>query len=125
MSDYEHIKGRIKRIPQDIDETMEQYFERVTGCTDYNKNYYDNLTDLIWDNNLDEKFIVLNRELYQFLDYKNITDYFDFCDITPITEDEFSFSTCFYNGGACLSEVLEDEFKRNRFVFKGEACQEQ
>lgn len=125
MSEYEHIEGVIEKIPRLDEENIDDYFERATGCKCENKDWYDSLSDMIWDNNLNRRFIVLNDEIYQFLRYQEI-DNFDYCEITQLKEDRYQFSTCFYNGGACLSEVLEDELKAKRFVFKaGGTCQEQ
>lgn len=122
MSEYEHIKGVIEKIPKLENETVDAYFERATGCKDFERNHYDSIDDLIFDNNLDKKYIGLNSEIYKFLAYKN-TGCFDYCDLTKLTEDKYSFSTCFYNGGTCLSEVLEDELK---FTFTtGETCHAQ
>lgn len=113
MSEYEHIKGLIKLIPQLENEDMEAYFQRATGIKVEPEGFYDNIYDLIWDYDLSEKFIIIDGSIYKFLKYKDI-DEFNYCDVEAMGNGEYCFSACFYNGGTCLSEVLEDAIKEHK-----------
>lgn len=115
MSNYEHIKGRIKKIPRLENESNKDYFERATGMNFQKYSYIpDTITEALYDNDLQKKYTTIRGDIYKFIEYKDI-DNFDYCDITKLGNGEYAFSTCFYNGGASLSEVLEDailEFER-------------
>ena len=113
MSDYESIEGIIKSIPRKENEIDKDYFERVTGSIYQKYNYSsDNIQEAIYDNNLDDKYIYINNQLYEFIEYRQINDYDSYCHLQKIDEDRIKFFTRFYNGGTCLSEMLESSLRK-------------
>lgn len=91
MSEMERNKGRL--IPTGIDTELfgEEEFE----------TYHEN------------GFMVIDGEIYQVeWDVKRDTDCYSFADVSVDTDDGMiHFHTMHYNGGGCLSEVIERALK--------------
>lgn len=103
MSDYENIKGIIRQKERIENEDDKIYFERVTG-----KEFQDELYESIWGNNLEEKFVNIGDILYEFIEYAEVEYAESFINTETLTNGDIKFHTRFYNGGACLSDMLED-----------------
>ena len=118
MSDYETIKGKIRKIDlQGL--SVEEYAERIVkekglaskvGQGPY--FYETNLEFLKWYDDWEEgQYIAIDNELYLIYD-KSEFDSSYHVQLTPIADDTYEFHTSFYNGGTCLTEMLEDEIRR-------------
>ena len=101
-----------KLIKVDLgDLTLEEYCEKQCKENDkplssFNKDYTEQFRDSFY-----EKFIILNDELYEFLEHEEHEDENYFMKLYPNQDGTISFIGQFYNGGTCLSEMLEDAFK--------------
>lgn len=109
MSEQETLKGTVRLIDRKFGESDKDYFERATEGT-WHKYTYEpsNIQEAIYDNDLSDKFVCVGKKfIFEITELEDIS--FDcFCNITPYG-DKFSFTTSFYNGGTCLSEMLQDE----------------
>ena len=109
MSDYESHIGKIRKVIPNANETFEELSKRLSlenGCEEdlYYEGY---LFDEFYD-----KFIKVDKTIFEIFDHKE-KDYDDCsCEITDNNNGTFSFSTRFYNGGTCLSEMIGDELKK-------------
>ena len=119
MSDYETIKGKIRKIDLQglsVEEcakriVKEKGLESEVGQGPY--FYETNLEFLKWYDDWEEgQYISIDDELYLIYDTCDLGSSSDFINMTPIADDTYEFLTSFYNGGTCLSEMIEDEIKR-------------
>lgn len=102
MSDYKCYKGRIKLIERLENESDKDYCERVTGF-----DYADDMRETIYEASLEDQYIVLNNNIYEIIEKKEFPDG-DFETRGILPDGSILFIARFYNGGTCLSEVLED-----------------
>lgn len=122
MSETQKFVGKFQLRPRLENEADKDYFERVTGC---NYQRYDNyiphdIEEAIQDNDLthyDIKFgrrgyLYLGDNIYEIIEIEERDICDDYCHLEKIDADTYRFDTQFYNGGACLSEMIEYGFKR-------------
>ena len=118
MSDYETIKGKIRKIDlQGL--SVEEYAKRIVEekglASEVGQGpyfYETNLEFLKWyDDWTEGQYITIDDELYLIYDR---SDFDSSCHVhlTPIADDTYEFHTSFYNGGTCLTEMLEDGIRR-------------
>lgn len=119
MSDYETIKGKIRKIDLQglsVEEcakriVKEKGLESEVGQGPY--FYETNLEFLKWYDDWEEgQYVSIDDELYLIYDTCDLGSSSDFINMTHIADDTYEFLTSFYNGGTCLSEMIEDEIKR-------------
>jgi hypothetical protein len=109
MSDYEAHTGKIRKLEPLEGETYEQQCKRLYFEKGGKGEYYEGaLFDEFYDD-----FIRVNKNvLYEVFDHEE-KDYDDmFCDLTDNGDGTYSFTTRFYNGGTCMSEMVEHELKK-------------
>ena len=118
MSDYETIKGKIRKIDlQGL--SVEEYAKRIVeekglasevGQGPY---FYETYLEFLkwYDDWTEGQYIAIDDELYLIYD-KSEFDSSYHVHLTPIADDTYEFHTSFYNGGTCLSEIIEDEIRR-------------
>ena len=140
MSDYEFHKGKLKKVDlSKFENSREKYFEsryryefeksetNPNGLTDdeIQLEYQNSFEDKYRDNGPWEHLWYTVTDLYDsVIDVKG--ELWEVSDIEledsedvffKISDNEYEYYTSFYNGGCCLSEVLEDgltrEFKKN------------
>lgn len=58
------------------------------------------------------KYIVANGRLFEVLQDRAEDDYEEISILTPNADGTYSYVMQFYNGGACLEEMLECELKK-------------
>lgn len=119
MSDYETIKGKIRKIDLQglsVEEcakriVKEKGLESEVGQGPY--FYETNLEFLKWYDDWEEgQYVSIDDELYLIYDTCDLGSSTDFINMTSIGDDTYEFLTSFYNGGTCLGEMIEDEIKR-------------
>lgn len=115
MSDMQNFKGKIRPVKTFDGESLEDVCKRLLGGIDLEDScdtYEEMLREKNWDN---DKFFVVNGQLYENFECKEM-DYFE-SDIHffDIGNGEFGYSTSFHNGGTCLTEMLEN-FDIDKFV---------
>lgn len=114
MSEQETITGYIKPIPRVgsgcDDEPDDIYFERATGGTWVTKGYTaENIQDAIGWNCLSDHFVCIGDTIYE-LHAKELDDSGCYCNMQESDDGTISFTTSYYNGGTCLTEMLQDYY---------------
>lgn len=119
MSDYETIKGKIRKVDlQGM--SAEEYAERIIKekGVDIKINegpfFYQTYIDILkWYDDWEEgRYITVDGVLYLIYDTCDLETSSDYIQLTPIADDTYEFHTSFYNGGTCLNEMIEDEIRR-------------
>lgn len=119
MSDYETLKGKIRKIDlQGM--SAEEYAERIIKekGVDIKINegpfFYQTYIDILkWYDDWEEgRYITVDGVLYLIYDTCDIDSFADYIHMTPIEDNTYEFHTSFYNGGTCLNEMIEDEIRR-------------
>lgn len=67
----------------------------------------DKIDDYLYDNDIQ----IINN-VYYYVDAINVEDVNDFCEVTKNKDGSYEVFTSFYNGGTCLSEVLEEALSK-------------
>lgn len=125
MSYTELQTGKVKKIgimsPNEVEKycqnlckeiSPKKYKDVITnGFKSYENSWLEVLNDELWKSEEYHKdFIVYKNDiLYRVYDVKNHEDGDFFFHKEKISDDEFRFITQYYNGGTCLSEILEEE----------------
>lgn len=107
MSDYESHIGKLRKV--DLQEkTREEFFKLKCEEAGYNEMKGSDWQDTaLYYADFYEKYFVVNDEVWELFDHVE-PDSFDGINIIDNKDGSYSFSTTFYNGGTCLSEVLEE-----------------
>ena len=100
----------------ELDEYMKHVFEKEfpnvykniieNGFPCWSDNWMEVYNDHAQNN---EMYIYNKSILFKVFDVKNYEDYGYFCDVQKTGDREYKFITQYYNGGTCLSEILEEE----------------
>ena len=117
MSDIELHKGIIKKIDTEglsVEDWVKQYIDKYAKenpnswiarhINDSEFDYKQEFLDITWDQN----YIITKN--YIFKAYDEML-YGDFVDIHKNANGTYSYRTQFYNGGTCLTEMLEEGLK--------------
>lgn len=59
-----------------------------------------------------ESYIVVKDRIFEVFDHHSTNDYDDLFILSENPDGSHTFVTNFYNGGTCLSEVLEEELQK-------------
>lgn len=109
MSSYETHRGILKKI--DTDNIRQYLFDLTNNKEILNENC--NVSDFIYENNLENKYIIIKNDLYEWLKHKcKYDEEDDFCDLKENEDKTISVHAQFYNGGECLDEVLNDNWDK-------------
>lgn len=109
MSCYEAHRGVLKKV--DTDNIRQYLFSLTNNKTAFDEDY--DIDEFIYNNSLENKYIVLNNSLYEWLEHECKYDEEDnFCDLKENQDKTISIHVQFYNGGTCLNEVLNDELDK-------------
>lgn len=103
MSDYEYNSGVIRKVDL-AGKTLEEfaatfYFGKTLP------DYAETWTEVFLDDNY-ETHVLLYNELYEFV-RRQSSSQVEHVNVTRVGEDTFRYSTLYYNGGACLADMLE------------------
>lgn len=117
MSEIELHKGIIKKVDTgglSTEDWIKQYVDKYAKenpnswvarhINDPEFDYKQEFLDITWDQN----YIITKNHIFKAYDEKLDCD---FIDIHKNTNGTYSYSTQFYNGGACLTEVLGNKLK--------------
>jgi len=109
MSDYEAHRGRL--IPQFRleDESDLNYLNRVAEqeVTEEEYNDYDGIEETLSELDLYEDFFYVNGTLYKNVDHVEASPYHA-QNLEGNDINGYSYFMMFYNGGTCLSEMIEN-----------------
>lgn len=110
MSDYERCKGVLVEVKNDKNLSVEELCKEVCNTNSIEmKSYHDSWTECLLDIEYGV-YIVLNGKLFEIQNYKDLNIYEDYCRIRKLKDGSYAFEAQFYNGGTCLSEMLENHF---------------
>lgn len=73
-------------------------------------SYHDDYIECLKDNGY-EKYLVTENGIYEIFEHKEVSDDPYVQKLIPLGDGTFEFVATFYNGGTCLSEILEDELE--------------
>jgi len=108
MSDYETHVGKVRKIKTVMGESFEDKCKMLYFNSGGKGEYYDGiLFDEFYN-----KFIRIGEEIYKIYDNEEKECFDSFCELSENGDGTYSFSTMFYNGGTCLSEMLAEEIKK-------------
>ena len=109
MSCYETHRGVLKKVDTD---NIRKYLLSLTNDSKIlNEDY--NVSDFIYENNLENKYIIIKNGLYEWIEHKcKYDEEDDFCDLKENQDKTISVHAQFYNGGTFLDEILNDEFDK-------------
>lgn len=108
MSRTETHFGKLRKISLK-DKTIEEFFQVKCNekSIDNIDKYYDTWKETYFDNVSYEKFIVIKDDIWEVFEHVECNE--DDVDIITTNEDgTLSFIMQFYNGGTCLTEMLEE-----------------
>lgn len=109
MSSYETHRGVLKKV--DTDNIRQYLFDLTNDKKFLNENY--NVSESIYENNLEDKYIIIKNCLYEWLKHEcKYDEEDDFCDLKENQDKTISIHVQFYNGGTYLDEVLNDEWDK-------------
>ena len=95
----------------DTDNVRQYLFDLTNDKEFLNENY--NVSESIYENNLEDKYIIIKNCLYEWLEHEcRYDEEDDFCDLKENQDKTISIHAQFYNGGTYLDEVLNDEWDK-------------
>lgn len=109
MSDYESHSGKVRLLYLNPGETFEEQCLRLWLASgkeekDYSKG------ELFSE--FGEDYLKVGEQIWEILEHEDLGDEDMFCRLQDNGDGSFSFYTRFYNGGTCLTEMIEDEIKK-------------
>lgn len=110
MSDYEAHRGRIIKVDpkETLEETLmsilseeaKEHYKKWTPCIQDDK-VLEYIGDELW-----EEVIVIDGTLYKIID-EELDPSDSYINVEHVGLGEFRYDCRFYNGGTCLSEMIE------------------
>lgn len=116
MSRQEVHRGKLIPFNRLDNERDREYMERLCrkiGEPFQKDSWENNLREYIYDADLYEKVFIVKDKLYENAEHKEYEDY-DFHEFDGNEVDGYTYFTSFYNGGTCLSEILEEEIEKRQ-----------
>lgn len=112
MSYTEFHFGKLKIVPKLENETIEEQCKRISKKSELpNPKYYETWEEYFREN-FYKDYIIVSGTMYKIYDHFNTDDDSYFFKILPNNEDSYTFVGCFYNGGTCLEECIEEELTK-------------
>ena len=114
MSDYEHHRGKLILIEKSSTEDQEEFFKRVMGDSfkeDAYKDYLDHkdIYEFFNDCNAYADFFYKDEySIYRVEEREEVDPYDDVQVLRENPDGSYYFEMRFYNGGTCLSEMIEE-----------------
>lgn len=113
MSYVETHLGKLKQV--DLQgKTEEQFFQEK--CNDNSiieiPSYSDSWKEAFFDKVSYEKYFSIQGEIWELIEHTELKEGQDIEIITPNEDGSVNFMMQFYNGGTCLSEVVEDSLSK-------------
>lgn len=113
MSDYESHRGRLILRNREENETDKDYFKRVLGDKFIEEEWdeEDDVINCLYEMDLYEKYFYVNDTIYENVDHQELDPY-SAQEINGDDENGYNYFMMFYNGGTCLTEMIEESLKR-------------
>jgi hypothetical protein len=109
MSDYESHSGKLRLVEAKENETFEQQCKRLwveNGEPEENYEEGELFSEFY------EKYFQVKGRVWEVFDHEESDDDDTFCKLNMNGDGTITFHTRFYNGGTCMSEMVEDELER-------------
>jgi hypothetical protein len=113
MSDYEFHIGKLKKIQLKENQSYEDFAKETLNSLGkqelptYCKGWIEFLLENCYDT-----YLQVNNELFCIIESEENRDAGDsYCILTENQDGTISFSTRFYNGGTCLTEMIQYELE--------------
>ncbi len=113
MSHTETHFGKLRKVEIPANHSIEDWCRErcqdkgITEISSYNESWLEQLRDHLY-----EKFFVVGEEVWEIIEHIESEDGDDL-DVMILNPDgTITFVNQFYNGGTCLSEVIEDGILR-------------
>lgn len=108
MSDYESHSGRLRLANAKENETFEQQCKRLWIENGQDEEDYEE-GELFSE--FYEKYFHVKGRVWEVFDHEESDDDDTFCKLHDNGDGTLTFHTRFYNGGTCMSEMVEDELE--------------
>jgi len=107
MSQTETHIGKLRLITLPESQSIEDWCKEKCNCelSSYNNTWQEQLMD-----KFTEVYFIINGKIYEAFDHTEFDD--DISHLEDNGDGTFDFIMKFHNGGCCLSECIEDEFKK-------------
>ena len=118
MSDYEHHRGNLILIEKTSTEDQEHFFKRVMGDLfkeDAYKEYleHNNIQEFFDDCDAYNEFFYKDEySIYKVEDHEEVNPYDGVQVLRQNLDGSLYFEMRFYNGGTCLSEMIEESLEK-------------
>ena len=110
MSDYESHSGKLRLVEAKENETFEQQCKRLWIENGQDESEYEE-GELFSE--FYEKYFHVKGRVWEVFEHEEFGDDEDmFCRLHDNKDGTLSFHTRFYNGGTCMSEMVEDELEK-------------
>lgn len=98
------VSDWIKRwVNNHLDNNYEGYYSRHRNDPDF--DYKGAFYTFTWHN----PYIITRDKIFKVYDHLQESDFI--CNISKLPNGDYTYTAQFYNGGTCLTEVLENELK--------------
>lgn len=116
MSDYKAHRGRLVLFPRQKEETDKEYTKRFFKeiKQEFHEDQFDNegmREYLGWHLEI-EKGLYANSKFYLNKDHKELDPFEDIQELEGNDIDGYTYFMRFYNGGTCLTEMIEEAFEK-------------
>ena len=114
MSETKHQKGKLVPIVRKTEETVKSQIKSILGdgfieeLWDESDAASENVNDQIYSNNLEDKYQFIHSTLYKLIDFENLDPDDSITKVCKNEDGSINFEFKYYNGGTCLSELLEE-----------------
>ena len=100
----DYMKGVVeKELPEKYEEIIKNGFP----C--WSNGWLEVFNDNMWKQGM---YIHKNDTLFKVFEIKDHECDGYFCEVNKTGDDEYRFITQYYNGGTCLSEILDEEVEK-------------
>ena len=111
MSTTELHQGRVTPIETTVRLSIwAEGYCKMNGIEEmatYNDDWIEQLQDSFY-----KKFLIIDDKIYQIEDTETDPDD-DIVEVTKNKDGSYDYMLKFYNGGACLTELLENEIRKS------------
>lgn len=110
MSDYESHSGKLVPFYRIEGESDKEYFQRAFE-DNFKEEYWDEdeyIGEFIYACNMYKKVFYAKDTIFFNVNHKSLDPYDDIQELEDNGDGTYSYFMRFYNGGTCLSEMVEE-----------------
>ena len=108
MSEMVHYTGKLQLVHKIPNETLEEQSKRILAEHNYFElnSYCDSWIEMLCEE-LYERYIVTNDNIYKVVEKNNKTDEYDIFNATQNFDGTIDYEVMYYNGGCSFNEAIE------------------